>query len=429
MLYTLTSSSRLLMLSLLPFLSLIYATVVAIFLFGWGEDSLLRLLRPCIYHFTLCIIALAHYMQIQDNARKLTEGAEEPVLPMTLVLTSIVTNFAAIYLIRFTRRDQVEGGPAPRKTSMQGKVVLITGANAGIGKETALQFLQMGAASVIMACRSLERAKAAKDDLIKTLKGKDGVEIDEQRIQLLQLDLSSCRSVRQAAATVKQTMPKIHVLINNAGIMMGEQAWTDEKHELVMQANHLGHFLFTLLLLDHLVVDDDARILNVTSSTYTLMDGIDIRNDLFCTNTNGNGRPYSLFGQYAASKLANILFTQSLCKVEANTKFSAHAIHPGLVRTDVTRNMPWFMQIGNRLLGALIQTLQKTPPQGAWCTVAVASMPRDRLDVMEQRAQSCYWVNRRPQKLQAFAQDNALMDGLWKQSCELVGLDVKYKFK
>ena len=414
----------------LPSLSLTYAVVLAIFLWVWGEDALGRLLWHTWLQWTLFLAVLAYYTQSMEEEFSVTN---------VYIAVTAISSTVAVYLLYLTRYQQVQGGPPPSASSanMSNKVVLITGANAGIGKETAKQLFQQGA-TIIMACRSLERAQAAKNDILQaccTQQQNNNSNNKNHTIHLLELDLSSCRQVRSAVKTLIRTMPKIDVLINNAGIMMGTQVFTEEQHELVMQANYLGHFLLTMLLIQASHLKPQARILNLTSSTYILAnkDSKCCFDDIFCQHE----RTYSLFGQYSVSKLANILFTLSLRKLYAQ-EYHAFAIHPGLVRTDVVKNMPWYLKYPNQLFAVVLQTLQKTPAQGAWCTVALAMLPIDELERFVQPKSdgatsssdallysSCYWVNRKPQPLQAFAKDPDAMETLWKKSWSLLVLSRK----
>jgi len=225
-------------------------------------------------------------------------------------------------------------------------------------------------------------------------------------LQLLPLDLGSLTSVQRAAHELIQNYTKIDILINNAGLMMGTPEVTEDGYDLVMQANYLGHYLFTRLLLDAGVLP--GRILNITSSTYTLASKMDV-NDLNCES-----RQYSLFGQYAQSKLANILFTTELAK--RYPTIQSHALHPGLVRTDVTRNMPWYLRYPNAMFAMVLSTLQKTPPQGAWNTTYVATC-----HYLTPGHNGSYWVNRSIQPKRPCAVDPESAQKLWEKSAELVG--------
>ncbi|EEC49853.1 predicted protein, partial [Phaeodactylum tricornutum CCAP 1055/1] len=142
--------------------------------------------------------------------------------------------------------------------------VVVTGANAGIGKETCHALASAGA-TVVMACRSRARAEQARRDILSRGSCNSSI-ITESQLPIIELDLCSLRSVRTAAAQVRREYPRIDILINNAGLMMGTQQFTDEDGlDVVMQANHVGHYLWTRSLLPNLVSRRDGVVLNVTS--------------------------------------------------------------------------------------------------------------------------------------------------------------------
>jgi NAD(P)-dependent dehydrogenase (short-subunit alcohol dehydrogenase family) len=147
--------------------------------------------------------------------------------------------------------------------------------------------------------------------------------------------------------------------------MMGEKRTTKDGYELMMQANHLGHFLLSCLLLEN--QKQECRVITVSSSTYGLAkNGFDF-DDMFCDAS----RNYTLFSQYAQTKLANILFAKELAKRHPNVQ--SWAVHPGLVRTDVVRNMPWYLYYPNIIFAVAIAALQKQPKQGAYTSVWCAA--------------------------------------------------------
>jgi NAD(P)-dependent dehydrogenase (short-subunit alcohol dehydrogenase family) len=303
----------------------------------------------------------------------------------------------------------VEGGEEPKlkKFCMRGKLVLVTGANTGIGLETVRRLVKEGA-RVIMACRSEEKAYEAME-AIKEYHFKRRLLIDDSQLIFLSLDLADFDSVRKAAKTVLDMNLPLYCLINNAGIMMAEKKLSKDGNELCMQANHLGHYLLTRLLLSNILETPGARILNVTSSTYALANkGMDF-DDLMCDKT----RHYSLFGQYAQSKLANILFTKELAK--RHDKLRCYAIHPGLVRTDVVRNMPPLLYYPNLVFGFILATLQKTPEQGAYTSIWAACTDNPPLN-------GSYLVNSKVSATNALATDEVQAAKLWDISETLVGI-------
>jgi len=284
-------------------------------------------------------------------------------------------------------------------------VVMITGANAGIGKETTRQLISLGA-TVIMACRSEEKAKEAIDDIKETTSG---------RMIFLEMDLSSLSSIRRAVDNFCSMNLPLHVLINNAGVMMGQHKKTIDGYEMAMQCNHLGHFLLTSLLLPKLRLHEDARVVTVSSSTYQLAKNIEL-DDLNCERRN-----YQLFGQYAQSKLANILFSleltqreNALAQKENRSGVACHCLHPGLVRTNIVKNMPWALKVGHEAFGFVLRLLQKTPSAGAYTSVWCAAS--DDL----KRKSGKYYVNSRETVLRGVANDEEIASKLWELSSKLV---------
>ncbi|MCA9659513.1 MAG: SDR family NAD(P)-dependent oxidoreductase, partial [Myxococcales bacterium] len=175
------------------------------------------------------------------------------------------------------------------QTSMAGKVVVITGGNAGIGKETALA-LARGGARVIFTARNPARGAAA----LAELRERSGSE----QVELVDLDLASLASVRAAADELRRRCPTIDVLINNAGLMLGRRAETEEGIEMTLGVNHFGHFALTLRLVDRLLAGGGARVINVSSDAHRLVRAFDF-DDL------ESRRRYWSMKAYSQSKLAN----------------------------------------------------------------------------------------------------------------------------
>jgi NAD(P)-dependent dehydrogenase (short-subunit alcohol dehydrogenase family) len=390
---------------------------------------------PLLLRIAVWMAALASCLSIcqehADNSQKIRTEITQ-VIPIGIIFL-----FISLWLLYQNRKWDIVGGPPPRlpNACMKGKVVLVTGANTGIGKEITVQLLQLGA-TVIMACRNMDKAQQAKQELLsrlgnddhrrpgitrtKNLTGNssssptdDETATDDSShdllLRIVLMDLTSLESVRMAVQQIEEWKVPIHVLINNAGIMMATRQTSVDGYELVMHANHLGHFLLTQLLLPKLLLqqpstaDDNtatppttnnpaARVINLTSSTYKLCHRLDV-DDMFCER-----RPYTLFGQYAQSKLANILFTKELARRYSSPAAAANdnepqsssslydgatssvplltwAVHPGVVKTDVTRNMPWYFRFGNYVLSSYIAALSKFPSQGAWGAVLCAASP------------------------------------------------------
>ena len=205
-----------------------------------------------------------------------------------------------------------------------GKVVIITGANSGIGYYSALALYEKGA-HIILACRNLHSAENAITK-IKSLKGTGTLEARK-------LDLASLESVKEFAKLFIQDYKKLDILINNAGVMTPPSAKTAEGYELQFGVNYLGHFALTGYLYPLLKNTTGARVVNVTSLAYTL-GSINFNN--FRLNF-----PYDASREYNQSKLANILFTFELQRridIVGDSILSV-AAHPGVTKTELSRNM------------------------------------------------------------------------------------------
>jgi len=204
---------------------------------------------------------------------------------------------------------------------LDSKVVVITGANTGIGKETARELSRRGA-EVVMACRDLQKAEEAAKEISAETKNK---------VTTLKLDLASLSSVRIAAKELIAQQPKIHILINNAGVMVCPKWQTEDGFEMQLGVNHLGHFLWTMLLLDTIKQSAPARIINLSSVAH---EGGQINFDDIMMDKN-----YDATRAYCRSKLANILFTKSLAKRLEGTGVTTYAVHPGVVQTELGRHL------------------------------------------------------------------------------------------
>ena len=206
------------------------------------------------------------------------------------------------------------------QVKLDGKTVIITGANTGIGLETAVDLAKRNA-RVILACRSVERGESAVVE-VKERSGSDNV-------LFVQLDLASLDSVRKFATKILEEEPRIDILINNAGVFNNAYTKSADGFELTFAINHLGHFLLTSLLLDRIKEAPSARIVNVSSRTYRRAQ-IDF-NDL------NSERSYGAMKAYGRSKMANILFTHKLAKELQGTGVTVNAVHPGAIYTNIFR--------------------------------------------------------------------------------------------
>lgn len=205
------------------------------------------------------------------------------------------------------------------------KIIVITGANSGIGKVTARELAKTGA-TVIMACRNKAAAETAAEE-IKHVSGNDDVFV-------VPLDLASFASVRDCAASIAERWDRIDVLVNNAGVYTQGDTLTADGIHPTMQTNYFSPFLLTNLLLPRLAASGSSRIVNVTSAMYRI-GVLNLDNPGFIVLRNG-------FSAYAASKLAMLLFTMELSDRLAGSGITANALHPGLVNTKIMTLRKWY---------------------------------------------------------------------------------------
>ena len=215
--------------------------------------------------------------------------------------------------------------------NQQGRIALITGANSGLGLETARALKRRGA-TVVLACRSPRKAERAKQELLQE---RDGGAVD-----LVDLDLADLTSVQQAAATVGERYGCLDLLINNAGVMAPPRRTTAQGHELQFGVNHLGHMALTQALLPLLQNRPDPRVVTVTSGAQYF--GTIRWNDPNWTES------YDRYGAYGQSKLANVMFALELDARlrEQDSPVRSLAAHPGIARTELQPTA--IASVGNR---------------------------------------------------------------------------------
>jgi len=275
---------------------------------------------------------------------------------------------------------------------------MITGANSGIGKATAVGLAGMGA-SVVMVCRDRGRGEAAMGE-IKAASG-------NQKVDLLLADLSSQASVRQLAQDFKARYPQLHVLINNAGIALGKRSLTPDGVETVFAVNYLAPFLLTNLLLDVLKASAPARVVNVAGD-YHRRASINF-DDLMSEQNYGRLRANN------QAKLALILFTYELARRLDGTGVTANCLHPGAVATDAPSKDPDTSALA-RLMYKLVKPFFLSPEKGAETSIYLASS----LQVEQVTGQ--YFVKKAPVQSSPESYDVAIAGRLWAVSAELTGL-------
>jgi len=277
---------------------------------------------------------------------------------------------------------------------MQGQVCVITGATSGIGKAAAAALARQGA-EVIVVGRDPGRAEATAAAIQA-----DGAPPPKVEIA----DLARLDQVRALAGRLNQTLDRIDVLINNAGLVLNERQVTPDGYEHVFAVNHLAPFLLTNLLRPKLTASAPARVITVSSDAHTAA-----RLDLDDPNLEHG---WSSWRSYSNSKLANILFTRELARRLDGTGVTANCLHPGVVRTGFGRDARPLMRVGI----TIAKPFMLSPDRGADTMVYLASSP----DVAAKTGG--YYVKRQLREPSAAARDDGLARRLWEVSERLTGL-------
>src|SRR5690242_704915 len=238
----------------------------------------------------------------------------------------------------------------------RGRLAVVTGANTGLGFETARVLAARGA-SVVLAVRDIEKGKRAAARIAGAAPGAN--------VMVQPLDLASLESVRAAAGELRARHPRIDLLINNAGVMYTPRQTTRDGFEMQFGTNHLGHFALTGLLLDRMLPVPGSRVVTVSSTGHRIRAAIHF-DDLQWQHS------YSRAGAYGQSKLANLMFTYELQRRLAAHSTVAVAAHPGLSSTELVRNSPAALRLP---LTALAPLITQTPAMGALPTLRAATDP------------------------------------------------------
>jgi retinol dehydrogenase 12 len=276
--------------------------------------------------------------------------------------------------------------------SMEGKTILITGANTGIGRVTARELARQGA-RLYVACRSVERTAPVLEELRMAGAGS---------AEMLTVDLGDLMSVRACAEAFLAREPRLHVLINNAGLA-GHRGVTRDGFEIAFGVNHLGHFLLTELLMDALRAGTPSRIVNVSSQAHYRAKGIDWEALRRPTRTL-TGMP-----EYDVSKLCNVLHAKELARRLEGTRVHTYALHPGVIASDVWRRVPWPVR---PVMTAFMKSNEEGAQTSLYCATSEA--------VAEHTGR--YYDDCREKEPSEVAKDAALAEELRQRSAEWVGL-------
>ena len=273
---------------------------------------------------------------------------------------------------------------------MEGKTCLITGGSDGIGYAAARELARMGARVVIVG-----RNAAKTDDAVQRIIAETG----NPAVDRLLADLSSQREVRRLAAEALQRLPRLDVLLNNAGAIFLSNQRSVDGLEMTFALNHIGYFLLTTLLLDRLRESAPSRIINVSSSSH----GSPGRFRLEDLPKPGSNRGYRAYGR---SKLCNILFTYELARRLEGEDITVNALHPGLVQTNIARNNGLLGRVVNFFIGARGMDADK----GAETLVYLASSPQ------VEGVTGRFFVDCRAVPSSALSYDTELAARLWDMS-------------
>jgi NAD(P)-dependent dehydrogenase (short-subunit alcohol dehydrogenase family) len=277
-----------------------------------------------------------------------------------------------------------------------GKTIVITGATSGIGFETAGQLARQGARLVLVG-RDRAKGEAAVASLRRRAPSLD--------VQVFYADLSLLAEQRRLAAQLDEALPRIDVLINNAGAFFAKRIVTADGLELTFALNHMAYFVVTALLRDKLAASGSARIVNVSSDAHrrATLDFDDLQ----------TAKNFSAWKAYGRSKLANILFTRELARRLAGTGVTANCLHPGFVASNFGDNNPGFwgavIGLGKRVGAISLQDGAKTSVYLATSTDVATSS-------------GVYFEKSRPATPTAAAQDDAAAARLWQASAKIAGL-------
>ena len=277
---------------------------------------------------------------------------------------------------------------------MNNKLIMITGANAGIGKVAALELAKQGH-HIVMVCRSQERGRAAQAE-IKAASG-------SEQVDLLIADLSVQADIRQLAAIFKQDYERLDVLVNNAGAIFDKRQETADGLELTFALNHMGYFLLTDLLLGMLKASTPARIINVSSDAHH-------RGSLNFDDLQ-HKKSYSGFPVYSDSKLANVLFTYELARRLEGSGVTTNALHPGFVNTNFGNTMS---SIPAFFIGIISRLFAISPEKGAETIIYLASSPE------VEGVTGKYFVKNKATRSSKESYDEAVAKQLWEVSEQLI---------
>jgi NAD(P)-dependent dehydrogenase (short-subunit alcohol dehydrogenase family) len=275
------------------------------------------------------------------------------------------------------------------------KIVVTTGANAGIGFATSLGLAKQGA-TVVLICRNANRGHIA----LKAV-----AEVAAASPRLLIADLSSQASIRELSTSLHEQLPRIDVLINNVGAAFAKREFTIDGIEKTFALNHLAPFLLTNLVLDLIRQSSAGRIVNLTA-------GIPGSPPNFLDNLQGE-KSYGQFAAYRSSKIGNILFTYELARRLDGTGITVNCVHPGPVKTEFTQKAGEFLSV----MSGILRPIMKSPEAGARTPIYLATAHEVA------RITGGYFVNCKQKRTAAITYDRAIAVKNWVISEKLTSLN------
>ena len=267
-------------------------------------------------------------------------------------LSTLVGIFSGFISVTYVLR-QLYLRKCKSKVCLDGKIVIVTGANTGIGLCTVIDLAKRGA-TIVIACRDMRKGEKALEKAKAESSSKDTL--------LMHLDLSSLDSIRNFVKEFLSKYSKLNILINNAGVMACPYMKTKDGFEMQIGTNHFGHFVLTNLLLKALANGAPARVVNVSSSAHWMFGKMDFE------DINYEKRSYDKMGAYGQSKLANVLFSKELHNKVKDHGITTYSLHPGWISTELVRHDTSFILI-NVIVGSLYA---RTAVQGAQTSIYCA---------------------------------------------------------
>jgi NAD(P)-dependent dehydrogenase (short-subunit alcohol dehydrogenase family) len=278
---------------------------------------------------------------------------------------------------------------------MKNKICLVTGANSGIGKVTALEIARKGVV-VGLVCRNAEKAEAARKEII--------LQSGNEQIEIFLCDFSVQAQIRQVAEAIQKRYDKVDVLVNNAGFIASNRETTPEGYEMTFAVNHLGYFMLTNLLKDALLASPESRVVNVSSEAHRFTH-IDFNNLQL-------ERGYNSLRAYALSKLCNILFTRELARRCTKTTLTTNCLHPGAVATNFANTANSFF----KFLFKFGKHFLLSPEQGAQTMIYLAT------ESEAAQYNGAYFEKKKTRSVSAEALSDEHATRLWELSEEMTGL-------